>query len=577
MEEHTTMNTIALIFITGTIGLILLKKLTSIFAHKCRIYIYDNERKRHYWGYVKYDRIQRKYSVFGQRGETTNRRLGEVQVQEDGFAWVHCWEHGYSPDESPYKLGYINNEGKIFTSTSELIGEIKPDSNGITHWYECYMKRHAEVMKINKPDIPFAHCVETGRFHKKNALQYTLIDRSAAFILLCQHQGYLKPQEEGGSLPVYSWKDTALPASIVFIGIYGIFSLFSNAYVLFPFLGTRISFLTGMMLLFFVIWGLMREIKIELILNEKPAGWWLALLGSNVGLNPHNWLIQLFSGIGITLSICFFDAQMLPLLLAIFIGVTVNRQAYPQHVWHVQTRFAYLPNTTLIPTEDEGETIRHYEWELDSPNRQRLTTTLQLHFKEAYIQELRKRNPFCTENNFYHHVNQMLNEEVDIHHLQIINQHIAILSNQNKLTMLESIQFILDFVQEPNIRYTYDKESTPYVEYLRYPDETLYDKTGDCDCKAMLAAALFHNAGLQVLYLTSKTHAAVAVECNPTWFGSQKNPYIPQGLLLYKNKHYYFCETTGDHFRVGDVNGDLSQFTTIIEVATNPQSRQIHG
>ena len=163
----------------------------------------------------------------------------------------------------------------------------------------------------------------------------------------------------------------------------------------------------------------------------------------------------------------------------------------------------------------------------------------------------------------------MLNEDTDIHHLQMINQHIAKLSNKYHLTMLESIQFILDFVQEPNIRYSYDKDSTPYVEYVRYPDETLYDKTGDCDCKAMLAAALFHNAGLQVLYLTSDTHAAIAIKCNPAWFGNQKNPYIPKGLLLYKNKHYYFCETTGDHFRVGDINDDISKYSDIIEVSAD--------
>ena len=558
-------NTVVLIIIIVTIGIVLIKQL----SHKCRIYIYDNERKKHYWGYVKYNRGQQNYSVFGQQGEIVNCRLGEVQVREDGLAWVRCWKDGYSPDESPYELGYINAEGKIFTSNSEQIGEIKPDSDGNTHWYEFCLKRYADIVKIDKSDIPFAHCVETGRLHKRKAMQYTLIDRAAAFILLYQRQGYLKPQEEGCSLQVYSWKDTALLASIVFIGIYGLLCMLPSTYILFPFLGARISFFAEIMMLYLVIWGLMREIKIELILNEKTIGWWLALLGNNVGLNSYNGVILIFSSIGLCISLFFYNAETAPLFLAILIGIVINRQAYPQHVWRVQTHFAYLSNTTLIPTEDEGETIRQYEWKLDSPNRQNLITNLKLHFKETYIQELRKRNPFCKGNDFHHHVNQMLNEDTDIHHLQMINQHIAKLSNKYHLTMLESIQFILDFVQEPNIRYSYDKDSTPYVEYVRYPDETLYDKTGDCDCKAMLAAALFHNAGLQVLYLTSDTHAAIAIKCNPAWFGNQKNPYIPKGLLLYKNKHYYFCETTGDHFRVGDINDDISKYSDIIEVSAD--------
>jgi hypothetical protein len=74
---------------------------------------------------------------------------------------------------------------------------------------------------------------------------------------------------------------------------------------------------------------------------------------------------------------------------------------------------------------------------------------------------------------------------------------------------------------------------------------------------------LFHNAGLRVLYITSDTHAAVAVECRPEWFGNWNNPGLADGLLLHQGRHYYFCETTGDRFRVGDTNSDISKFNYI--------------
>ena len=93
-------------------------------------------------------------------------------------------------------------------------------------------------------------------------------------------------------------------------------------------------------------------------------------------------------------------------------------------------------------------------------------------------------------------------------------------------------------------------------EYARFPGEQLYDKRGDCDCKAGLAAALFRNAGYKVAYVTSRSHAAIAVACPKEWFryyntrslfGNDKKALIDKDGL-----YYYFCETTSDSFRIGD-------------------------
>lgn len=584
---------IGLIYIAAIAGIAvyLFKKLIGLLLPKSKIYIYDEEGRKQYWGYVKYNRAQKKYHVFGRTGNMLSKCMGEIQVKDDGMAWVRCWKRGYSPDELPYELGYVNLQGRIFTPEHRPVGHVgqnsnEPGTDGITKWYELFMIRHADVFlpeppaqplagnqgtdEADRPNTtqeqpipPFAHCAETGRFKKRGMSQHTLLARAAAFIALYRHNDLLKPNEEERTVRVYAWGDTALPASIIFMGIYGMIYLLAPGYIMFPFIGERLSFLAAMLLLYLLTWAIMREIKIELSLDEKPIGWWLALLNSNVGLSRHNRLIGLFAIGGLLLSVFAFGGDFAPLMLALLIGITVNERTYDRQVWEVQTRFAYLPDATITPPEDEGEIVRQYEWELDSNHDHRLRTTLQLRFKEAEINLLRGRNPFRQGNDFYNHVERMFKEETDRHHLAIINRHIASLSNEHRLTMLESIQFILDFVQEPNIRYAHDDESTSFNEYVRYPDETLYDKAGDCDCKAMLAAALFHNAGLRVLYITSNTHAAVAVECQPEWFGNWNNPGLSDGLLLHQGRHYYFCETTGDRFRVGDTNCDISQFTYI--------------
>jgi len=581
---------IYLVVFTG-IAIYLLKKILSLFSKGGLLYLYDHELNKSFWGYMTYQKSRKTHRIFTTSNGLMDRCVGEVQVKEDGLAWVRCWKQGYSPDELPQELGYVNLKGEVFTYNHQYVGHIgqapgKPDTDGITKWTELFLKRHAEIFLSLKPKTisnnnttasdtttnspnqtdyrQFGHVVETGRFRKHKAHEYTILARAAAFLLLYQRFGWLKPEEEEKTTEIYAWGDTALLSSVIFMFLYGLFYIISPQYVMFPFMGERLSFLLAMFLLYLLLWAIVREIKIEMSLKERPIGWWLSLFNSNVGLSSYNWLISIFSAIGLSLSVYSFGGDFAPFLLAILIGVTVNERTYSKQVWETRTRFAYSPDIPLTPPDNSGEIVKEYSWKLDSPEDKSVCANLQLHFKEKEINDLRARNPFRNkEEDFYGNICLMLKESLDCKHLDLINQHIMSVSNENQLTMLESIQFILDFVQEPNIQYQEDQESTSFREYVRFPDETLFDKMGDCDCKAILAAALFHNARLKVLYITSETHAAVAVECQPEWFGGWDNPGISNGLLRYNGRYYYFCETTGDHFRVGDINGDINQFKFI--------------
>lgn len=543
----------------------LLKKLFNLFSKECKIYLFDLEGHQSFWGAVKYSRSRKIYRVYGSADGDSAKLVGEVQIQSDGNAWIRCWKRGYTPDELPRTLGYVTTEGRIFTPDGEPVGHVgnspdNIDTHGITSWRDLYLRRHADVFSLNQP-MPVAHCIETGRLHRCKPGEYSILARAAGFILLYLKEGLAKPQEEEQTTQLYAWGDTALPAAVVFMFLYGMLYWLTPHYVMFPFIGERISFLVAMFLAFMLVWAFLREFKIEMLLEGKAVGNWLSLFNCNIGLSRCNWFIKLFAFAGLGISVFAYGGDFAPLMLAVLVAIIVCERTYPHKVWEVQTRFAFLPDSTNIPPEDEGEIVRTYNWTLDSPNREPLSASLVLHFKESEINELRAKNPFRQGNDFYNHVERMFEEELDTRHLFLINQCISELGSQHQLTMLESIQFILDFVQKPNIDYAYDQESTPFLEYVRYPDETLYDKKGDCDCKAMLAASLFHNAGLRVLYLVSENHAAVAVQCQPEWFGDWSNPYVKQGLKFYDGYYYYFCETTGDGFRVGDISGDINEFT----------------
>ena len=142
-----------------------------------------------------------------------------------------------------------------------------------------------------------------------------------------------------------------------------------------------------------------------------------------------------------------------------------------------------------------------------------------------------------------------------------------------KLSELDLVQFALDFCQAPNITYCVDDQSKGInyaKEYMRFPDEVLFDKEGDCDCKSSLTAALFHELGYNVIVMLSQKlqHAAIGIEGKDDWLNII-NPANPDSVLReYNGKKYVYCETTGDGFRIGHIkeNDSINDFETIVEI-----------
>ena len=107
-------------------------------------------------------------------------------------------------------------------------------------------------------------------------------------------------------------------------------------------------------------------------------------------------------------------------------------------------------------------------------------------------------------------------------------------------------------------------------EYMRYPDEVLYDKEGDCDCKCSLAVAILHELGYNVVMMLSKKlgHAAIAVECKEEWLEQLSISEPEKVVREYNNRNYIYCETTGDGNKVGDIKEgeNIQDFESLVEV-----------
>lgn len=113
---------------------------------------------------------------------------------------------------------------------------------------------------------------------------------------------------------------------------------------------------------------------------------------------------------------------------------------------------------------------------------------------------------------------------------------------QRGYTDRETVDLVIAFIQ--SLEYTTDLVSTGFDEYPKYPMETLIEQGGDCEDTAILMASLLKEMGYGTVLLRLPTHMAVGVK------GASD---MPGSYFEYSGVKYYYIETTGDGFQVGDM------------------------
>jgi Transglutaminase-like domain len=139
-----------------------------------------------------------------------------------------------------------------------------------------------------------------------------------------------------------------------------------------------------------------------------------------------------------------------------------------------------------------------------------------------------------------------------------------LLSLKNLKTNVEKINFIASFVQ--SIEYKKDDPDNETYEYPRYPLETLKEKRGDCEDKAILTAALLESLGYNVSLIRLPQHMAVGVYVNETISGYSH--YIDQ---------YYFLESTTLFMPLGKIPIEYQGLSNITVYPISSRPLLIHN
>ena len=116
----------------------------------------------------------------------------------------------------------------------------------------------------------------------------------------------------------------------------------------------------------------------------------------------------------------------------------------------------------------------------------------------------------------------------------------------------EKVSLTLAFVQ--SLEYSSDNVTAGYDEYPRFPVETLVNSGGDCEDTSILFATLTLIMGYGTVYISPPQHVAVGV------WGENLNGHY----YTFEDRMYFYCETTGTGWKIGDMPEELQNGTAQI-------------
>jgi hypothetical protein len=120
------------------------------------------------------------------------------------------------------------------------------------------------------------------------------------------------------------------------------------------------------------------------------------------------------------------------------------------------------------------------------------------------------------------------------------------MGDNNNFSEREIVDLSVAFVQA--LKYTKDLVTTGYNQYTFYPAETLIENGGDCEDSTILLAAILREMGYDCVLIllpdADPAHMALGVK------GDQS---IPGTYYEFDGNRYYYVETTGEGWRIGQM------------------------
>lgn len=576
-----------------------------------RMYYKDVNGRKRYFGYIRRD-PSGEFEIIDPGRIIGDKKIGVVEVVS-GQGKVKMYRHNNSGGANFFdELGYVDKNGDIYDINGNIIA--KCDPIGKRSWRDLWLIHRTDVNYVhNGATLNTGFCTQSLRFGTPKVGEITMLAKAAAALVLCED--YLVDNDEKRADAGAGARDLALPAALLYLIGFSLFSPMMMSYKLFPGLGEILSYLGGMLVLYFILWWTLYLIKTDFANRNVSFSMILNLINRNTGIRSWNFWLVILSIIGLISSTLIQGYLFVPLFIVALIGVIVNWTSFSGAPWEVRQpgnslwrpekkksnkeKVKTLSPTLILTTKTVVKRV--FSWDLKSFNivNDPLKDKVEVEFyKEDFESvtpahgqspspsgssvanvspglEVRNKNPFYGKDasgkeNWENAVADLrtsihlvlngsdgLTETTERNALdKIINSAYNLCQNYG-LADFELYELLLHFCQT-EINYKLDENSNSInnaKEYVRFAAESLYDKEGDCDCKASLAYKLFERLGLDVKFAivsnkdSSEKHAGVLVKKDsgkitlPPVFKA-KIPGYPD---------YAYCEATGLGWEFGEI------------------------
>ncbi len=186
--------------------------------------------------------------------------------------------------------------------------------------------------------------------------------------------------------------------------------------------------------------------------------------------------------------------------------------------------------------------VIRYTWQFDGK-----TFHLDVSVPQSLIEYYRDRDHDIPHEDWY----ILASDPLDDAFISTLVWQLTDLAREAGYTSKEAIlQFVIRFVQA--LPYSQDVATTGFDEYPRFPVETIVDAGGDCEDTSILMATLLMELGYDVVLFLLPNHVGVGVELeNGSGFFIEQN-----------GKKYYYLETTGYGWNIGEVPPQLQNYGT---------------
>jgi len=199
----------------------------------------------------------------------------------------------------------------------------------------------------------------------------------------------------------------------------------------------------------------------------------------------------------------------------------------------LETHTVKLESPAAPITEDQvnsEKSSRNYSWNYEG-YRWHLTMSLDEDLYNLYNSRTRNRD-----------YDLFASDPYDDWLIENIADSLISLSREYGLEECKVPELCVSFVQSLN--YTSDISSSGFDQYPRFPYETLYENGGDCEDTSVLCAAILQEMGYDVVLLELPDHMAIGIICDNEREGKS---------FEYEGKDYYYLETTGSNWRIGEI------------------------